>query len=81
MGNFDEIIFNPGDELKYGKNYSSYEFIPLGEFGDNNYELSNLKKITDDYLDILLNDVKLLIKDDNSHILISINYFILCLIF
>ena len=65
MGNFDEIIFNPGDELKYGKNYSSYEFIPLDEFGDNNYELSNLRKITDDYLDILLNDVKLLIKDNN----------------
>ena len=61
----NEIIINPGDELKYGTNYSEYGFVSLDEYGKNNYELSNLKKITDDYLDILLNVGKLIINNNN----------------
>ena len=60
LGRDNEIIFNPGDKLKYGNNYLDYGFVPLDETGQNNFELSNLKKITDDYLDILVNNAKLI---------------------
>ena len=61
IGGDSEIIFNSGDKLEYENNYKNYGFVPLDECGKNNYEFSNLKKITNDYLDILLNYGKSLI--------------------
>ena len=60
-----EIIFNPGDNLKYMKEYIKYGFIPLDESGKNNIEISNLKYVTDTYLDILVNHGKLIIQNNN----------------
>ena len=64
MSNDNEIIFNAGD-LKFEKIYRSYGFTPLDEDGSNNFEISNLKKVTDNYLDIIINYGKLIIKNKN----------------
>ena len=41
IGGDCEIIFNSGDKLEYESNYKNYGFVPLDEYGKNNYELSN----------------------------------------
>ena len=64
MGNDNEIMFI-SEELKFEKIYKNYGFVPLDEKGTNNFEISNLKKVTDDYLDILKNYGKLIIQNNN----------------
>ena len=54
IGNFTEIIFNPGPNLKYIKNYEKFGFIPLDEKGKNNYEISKLREVTDQFRNILI---------------------------
>ena len=68
IGCDNEIIFNSGDKLEYENIYKGYGFIPLDEYNKNNYELSNLIKVTDDYLDILVNFGQLIIGNN------TINY-------
>ena len=65
IGSFTELIFNPGENLKYEKNYKSFEFIPLDEKGKNNYEKSKLKNVTDKYINILMNNGKSIINNKN----------------
>ena len=65
LNKFSEIIINLGEELKYEKNYKEMGFIPFNIVGANNYETSNLKKVTDDYINILINDGKSIIKNHN----------------
>ena len=65
LNKFSEIIINLGEELKYEKNYKEMGFIPFNIVGANNYETSNLKKVTDDYINILINDGKSIIKNNN----------------
>ena len=61
LGKGIEIFFNPGNILKYEKNYLNYGFVPLDEYKKNSYEFSNLKKVTDDYINILVNHGKSII--------------------
>ena len=67
IGSFTEIIFNPGENLKYEKNYQDFDFgfIPLDEKGKNNYEKSKLKNVTDEYMTILINNGKSIINNKN----------------
>ena len=65
LGQSTEITFNPGENLKYKNNYKKYGFIPLDEKGQNNYELSKLKEVTDEYIDILINKGKSIINNKN----------------
>ena len=45
IGKSREIIFNPGENLKFGEYYEKMGFIHLDEKDKNNYELSRLKKV------------------------------------
>ena len=65
LNKFSEILINLDEELKYKKNYKEIGFIPFNKIGENNYEISNLKKVTDDYINILINDGKSIIKNNN----------------
>ena len=65
LGKLTEIIFNPGDKLKFGEIYKKIGFIPLDASDKSNYETSRLKKVTDDYLKILINDTKWIINNKN----------------
>ena len=53
IGDHTEIIFNPGHNLKYIKSYENIGFVPLDEEGKNNYEISKLREVTDQLLNIL----------------------------
>ena len=64
LNKFSEIIINLDEELKYEKNYKEMGFIPFNRKGANNYEISKLKKVTDEYINILINDGKSIIKND-----------------
>jgi hypothetical protein len=55
FGSDTEIIFNPGDNLKYLNDYNIGGFIPLDEEGKNNYEKSHMINVTNEYIDILIN--------------------------
>ena len=61
IGNHTEIIFNPGHNLKYIKTYEKFGFIPLDERGKNNYEISKLREVTDQFLNILIYNGKAII--------------------
>ena len=65
LGKFKEIIFNPGPNLQFQKNYERMGFIPLDENGENNYEKSQLVNVTNQYIDILINNGKTLINNKN----------------
>ena len=65
IGNNTEIIFNPGPTLKYEKKYNNFGFIPLDENGKNYYEISQLKNVTDEFLDILIKKGKKIINNKN----------------
>ena len=66
LNKFNEIIINLGEKLKYEENYKKMGLIPFNEIGTNNYEISNLKKVTNDYIDILINDRKSIISNSIS---------------
>ena len=61
IGNHTEIIFNPGYNLKYIKTYEKFGFVPLDERGKNNYEISKLREVTDQFLNILIYNGKAII--------------------
>ena len=65
LDRYMEIIFNSGENLKYGSNYKKFGFIPLDEKGKNNYEKSQLINITDEYINILINNGKSIINNKN----------------
>ena len=65
INELSEIIINLDEKLKYLKNYKEKGFIPFNEIGKNNYEISGLKKVTDDYINILINNEKSIIKNNN----------------
>ena len=60
-----ELGFNFGPNLKYEKNYKLMNFIPLDEKGKNNYEISKLKEVTDEYINILINHGNCIINNKN----------------
>ena len=66
LNKFNELIINLGEKLKYEENYKKMGLIPFNEIGTNNYEISNLKKVTDDYIDILINERKSIISNNIS---------------
>ena len=59
LGGNTEIIFNPGPYLIHQCNFR--EFRPLDEKDKNNYESSQLIKVTDEFMNILINHGSLLI--------------------
>ena len=63
LGHYTEIIFNPGHNLKYIKSYEKFGFIPLDERGKNKYEKSNLREVTDQFLNILIYNGKTIINN------------------
>ena len=65
IGNYTEIIFNSGENLKFYKNYRNFGFIPLDEKGKNNFEKSQLKYVTDEFINILINNGKSIINNKN----------------
>ena len=65
LGSNTEIIFNPGNNLKYLNKYNTVGFIPLDEKGKNNYEKSQMKNVTDEFIDILINKGKPIIMNKN----------------
>ena len=65
IGKSVEIIFNPGEDLKFGEYYKKMGFIPLDEKNKNNYEISKLKNVTDDYINLLTKDGKSIINNEN----------------
>ena len=65
IGRNTEIIFNSGSDLKYEKIYKNYGLVPLDEYEQNRIEISQLKKVTDDYINILKNHGKFIIKNKN----------------
>ena len=69
LGKSTKIIFNPGENLKYGDIYKKMGYIPLDENKKNNLDISQLTKVTNDYIDILFNHGKDLI--NNKHITYS----------
>ena len=54
IGNYTEIIFNPGQNLEYIKSYEKFGFVPLDQEGKNNYEISKLREVTDLFWNILI---------------------------
>ena len=56
VGNCTEIIFNPGHNLEYMKAYEELGFVPLDEKGKNNYEISKLREVTEQFINILKNN-------------------------
>ena len=60
---YSEIIFNPGPNLKYI--YENMDFIPLDEKDKNNFELSHLIEVTNNFLEILINNGKSIINNKN----------------
>ena len=56
IGNCTEIIFNPGYNLEYIKDYEELGFVPLDEKGKNNYEISKLREVTEHFMNILKNN-------------------------
>ena len=65
IGGYTEIIFNPGENLVYEKKYKKSGFIPLDEKEKNNYELSHLRNVTDEFFNILINNGKSIINNKN----------------
>ncbi len=65
VGKATEIIFNPGGTLKYKYKYDMAGFNPLDEELDNNYEISKMKEVTDEFIDILINKGKSIIMNKN----------------
>ena len=65
IGKFSEIIFNSGENLKYDYIYQKYNFIPLDKSEQNNFEISQLEKITNDYMNIIINDGKSILNNNN----------------
>ena len=65
IGSNTELVFNFGGNLTYKENYKSMGFIPLDEDGKNNYELSGLKNVTNEYINILINQGKCIINNKN----------------
>ena len=65
LGKYTEILFNPGENLKYAENYKKIGFIPLDKNDKNNYEISQLMNITNEYLNILINNGKSIINNKN----------------
>ena len=69
LGKSTKILFNAGENLKYGETYKNMGFISLDENEKNNFEISQLTNVTNDYIDILFNHSKDLI--NNKHITYS----------
>ena len=65
LDKFTEIIFNSGENLKFGDVYKKLGFIPLDEEGKNNYENSQLINVTNEYINILINNGKSIINNKN----------------
>ena len=65
FGRNTEILFNPGENLKYKESYKNMGFIPLDKDYRNNYETSQLKNVTKEYLNILINNGKSIINNKN----------------
>ena len=65
LDKFAEIIINTGDKLKYEDNYKKMGFIPLDEKNKNNFEESKLIEVTNEYINILLNNGKSIINNKN----------------
>ena len=63
IGNYTEIIFNPGHKLEYIKSYKNFGFVPLDEEGKNNYEISKLREVTDQFRNILIDNGKTIINN------------------
>ena len=61
IGNYTEIIFNPGHNLEYIKNYEKFGFVPLDEKGKNSYEISKLRVVTEQFRNILIDNGKKII--------------------
>ena len=61
IGNYTEIIFNPGQNLEYIKSYEKFGFVPLDQEGKNNYEISKLREVTDLFSNILIYNGKTII--------------------
>ena len=60
IGNYTEIIFNPGYNLEYIKSYENFGFVPLDEKGKNNYEISKLREVTESFRNILIYEKKII---------------------
>ena len=63
IGNYTEIIFNPGQNLEYIKSYEKFGFVPLDQEGENNYEISKLREVTDLFSNILIYNGKTIINN------------------
>ena len=61
IGNYTEIIFNPGHNLEYIKSYEMFGFVPLDEKGKNSYEISKLREVTEQFRNILIDNGKKII--------------------
>ena len=64
LDKYTEIIFNPGN-LKYEDNYKKLEFIPFDNNDKDNYEISQLKYVTNEFINILINNGKSIISNKN----------------
>ena len=64
LDKYSEIIFNP-ENLKYEDNYKKMEFIPFDNNDKNNYEKSQLKYVTNEFINILINNGKSIITNKN----------------
>jgi hypothetical protein len=65
LGRNTKIIFNPGNNLKYLHKYINAGFIPLDEEGNNCYEKSQMKNVTDEFIDILIKNGRSIISNKN----------------
>ena len=65
IGRNTKIIFNPGYILKYLHKYINDGFIPLDEEEKNSYEKSQMKNVTDEFIDILIKNGKSIISNKN----------------
>ena len=65
LGRNTKIIFNPGNNLKYLHKYINAGFIPLDEEGNNCYEKSQMKNVTDEFIDILIKYGRSIISNKN----------------
>ena len=65
LGRNTKIIFNPGNNLKYLHKYINAGFIPLDEEGNNSYEKSQMKNVTDEFIDILIKNGRSIISNKN----------------
>ena len=64
LNKFSEIIFNQ-ENLKYEDNYKKLEFIPFDNKDKNNYEKSQLKYVTNEFINILIDNGNSIITNKN----------------